>query len=836
MNLRSVRALIDIHIRAEQAGLRQRGRRAALVRERSEERRTGSPGERELDCVVTRESVLIRELGSKAPAKLCSSASFPTEALRKERVARRLEGIETDAPPALVPGGLVANRMLEEDQPRYTRASDPCEPCVMVRRYSREDLEEPQKQVSSPDRVHRVKGGVGSGRPEPKLVYVDPVMLSTSSTPTSGPADPTSLSSKAERIARYKAERRRQLSERYGILLDQEADIDFTPRHRSRRDPETPGRQTTARRDKDRHESEEPEQEPRLPYRSGVGKVYMRTHPDPAPANTSSPAHTQQAPPPTQERPSRHSERERAMNMENYRRGGTQERVTASRSRTQEHHPPQPQQQQQQQHQDPAHQESSPASKRDYSIAAVPNSPRTARRASLPSTRYGISPGDLFIEQQAQSILNRQGIRVREKLPRDETVQRPPDWSPDKNQVNRHSAQGNTQYTPQHSESTQQRSVHQPQPIPGHHPAQVQTAYPSSAPEYHHPGPAVDLQPYLAMPAPVATAKLPGPPEVPPRRRVSADQIYATHKEARLEVRQALKEEPHTEGLLKSRKAVLPSEIRRREKSVEDTHRGWHEDMDWQNYSPEQRRMSRGEEDWDWNRPRERGRERNVERIRERGRENLSSLDSQEERLVKALQPSHLSVHQQPRQHQSSETMFHQEPQIQQQDPQRQHQYDSLRQPQEPERQQPTQIRQNYKIQKEEHPSQQQDPQRKQDPQLDKEFEPQMEQLQDPSGHQRFDSAVYLQKTSSLPQAKNRSTEMSGGPKHKVRTRSMSDIGISQHSTMYRMERAAANRETSRAIPPSGMANGEMGTLDTRVSVAQLRHSYLENANRKPEL
>lgn len=44
MNLRSVRALIDIHIRAEQAGLRQRGRRAALVRERSEERRSGSSG------------------------------------------------------------------------------------------------------------------------------------------------------------------------------------------------------------------------------------------------------------------------------------------------------------------------------------------------------------------------------------------------------------------------------------------------------------------------------------------------------------------------------------------------------------------------------------------------------------------------------------------------------------------------------------------------------------------------------------------------------------------------------------------------------------------------
>lgn len=50
---------------------------------------------------------------------------------RKERVARRMEGIEIEAPPARVPGGLVANRMLEEDPPRYTRASDPCEPCVM---------------------------------------------------------------------------------------------------------------------------------------------------------------------------------------------------------------------------------------------------------------------------------------------------------------------------------------------------------------------------------------------------------------------------------------------------------------------------------------------------------------------------------------------------------------------------------------------------------------------------------------------------------------------------------------------------------------------------------
>lgn len=284
-----------------------------------------------------------------------------------------------------------------------------------VRRYSREDLEATQKQMSSPDRSPQCKGGVGIARTEPVLVYVDPVTLSTSSTPTSGPAELSSLSSKAERIARYKAERRRQLSERYGILLDQEADTDYTPRYRSRRDPVASDQQTAARRDRGRQDVEEQGREPRVPYRSGVGRVYMRTHPDPSPVSTSGPAHstqappnTTQAPPPTQERSSRFSERERVMNMENYRRGGAQERSTHTlRTRTQEQHLPQ--KQQQRHHQDPAQQEPSPTSTRDYSIAAVPSSPCTARRASLPSTRYGISPGDLFIEQQAQSILNRQG-------------------------------------------------------------------------------------------------------------------------------------------------------------------------------------------------------------------------------------------------------------------------------------------------------------------------------------------------------------------------------------------------------------------------------------------
>uniref|UniRef100_A0A8C7KDX2 Supervillin n=1 Tax=Oncorhynchus kisutch TaxID=8019 RepID=A0A8C7KDX2_ONCKI len=113
---------------------------------------------------------------------------------------------------------------------------------------------------------------------------------------------------------------------------------------------------------------------------------------------------------------------------------------------------------------------------------------------------------------------------------------------------------------------------------------------------------------------------------------------------------------------------------------------------------------------------------------------------------------------------------------------------------------------------------------------------------------QQGDSAVYLQRGAYLPQARHRSMEpagQAGPPKLKVRTRSMSDIGVSQRSAAYRsMERAAASREATMAahlareggVAVGVLPNGEVGTLDTRVSVAQLRHSYLENANRKPEL
>uniref|UniRef100_A0A6Q2ZBU6 HP domain-containing protein n=1 Tax=Esox lucius TaxID=8010 RepID=A0A6Q2ZBU6_ESOLU len=194
-----------------------------------------------------------------------------------ERIARRLEGVEADVSPALMPScaGLVANRMLEEDPPRYTRASEPCEP-VMGIRYSREEME-----VSSPDRQSGPRGGPGD---QP---HAEPVP-----SPSVGPVDPASLSSKAERIARYKAERRRQLSERYGILLDQETDMDYSPRYtRSRREPDAsargPSAATERRRDRERQDVEERRRDtdrqevegggsPRAPYSSGMGMIRRR--------------------------------------------------------------------------------------------------------------------------------------------------------------------------------------------------------------------------------------------------------------------------------------------------------------------------------------------------------------------------------------------------------------------------------------------------------------------------------------------------------------------------------------------------------------------------------
>uniref|UniRef100_A0A4W6CAX6 Supervillin a n=1 Tax=Lates calcarifer TaxID=8187 RepID=A0A4W6CAX6_LATCA len=242
---------------------------------------------------------------------------------RKERIARRLEGIEGEVHPSLLPS-LVANRLLEEDTPRYTRASDPCEPSRC--------------------------------RPDPQSsIHTEPIHSSGST--TSG----LELESKAERIARYKAERRRQLAERYGISLDQEPDLDHPSRYtRTRKESEG-----SERRNRGETVGEEGRDITLTSFTSS-----STTSPRPgrtAPHHS----HTDPSYEMGRSRVDSFSERERLMNLENQ-----PARVPA----------------------------------RDYPVTGMPpSSPKLSRHSSLSSPKHGASPGDLFIEQQAHNILNRQG-------------------------------------------------------------------------------------------------------------------------------------------------------------------------------------------------------------------------------------------------------------------------------------------------------------------------------------------------------------------------------------------------------------------------------------------
>ncbi|XP_012904084.1 supervillin isoform X7 [Mustela putorius furo] len=145
------------------------------------------------------------------------------EMKRKERIARRLEGIETDTQPILLQSctGLVTHRLLEEDTPRYMRATDPASP------HTGRSNEEEDTSDSSVEKQTRSK------------LCTETSGIHAESSCGSGLMDTQALESKAERIARYKAERRRQLAEKYGIALDSEADS------------ESPSRYTKSRKDAD---------------------------------------------------------------------------------------------------------------------------------------------------------------------------------------------------------------------------------------------------------------------------------------------------------------------------------------------------------------------------------------------------------------------------------------------------------------------------------------------------------------------------------------------------------------------------------------------------------
>ncbi|XP_055737257.1 supervillin-like isoform X3 [Salvelinus fontinalis] len=472
------------------------------------------------------------------------SPSTSWEMNRKERIARRLEGIESEVQPAILPScpGLVTNRLLEEDTPRYTRASDTCDPCV-VQCYSREDLESPEmmthQQITAPERQSRARS-----RPEGQTVPTEPIYSSDSAG--------TDLDSKADRIARYKAERRRQLAERYGMSLDQEPDATtdhFSSRSgsaRVRKESDISSvRQQGYSNVKPRPRAESVGDEPS--YTSGSSRV-GRVAPQPQGSGE-----------PGQGRPRVDSftERERVMNLENQRRAGQQERNISALE------PPLPSSAS---YMDVT--SSSPTSAKvpvanDYTITGVPpSSPKTTRKSSLPSPKQGVSPGDLFIEQQAHNILGRQGIRVRERLVREEGIRQSPELG------------HRVAEAPLYRRHPQPRAT--TCPTAHHHdpqaPPYTTTNPPGPQPAYSHPQPQltrsglIDDPSYLSMDTgPGPKAQQPQQPQPEEEEEIEGEvdeERRGAHREGRQEVR--------TEGLLKSRKAVLPSEIRRREKSTED--------------------------------------------------------------------------------------------------------------------------------------------------------------------------------------------------------------------------------------------------------------------------
>uniref|UniRef100_A0A8D2Q8W9 Supervillin n=1 Tax=Varanus komodoensis TaxID=61221 RepID=A0A8D2Q8W9_VARKO len=134
---------------------------------------------------------------------------------RKERIARRLEGIENDAQPVLLQNcpGLVTHRLLEEDTPRYMRATDPYSP-----HFGRSNEE--AASDSSVENHSRSRYPAESTEGKPKASSYSPLVM-----------DSQGLESKAERIARYKAERRRQLAEKYGLSIDSDVDSEYSSKY-----------------------------------------------------------------------------------------------------------------------------------------------------------------------------------------------------------------------------------------------------------------------------------------------------------------------------------------------------------------------------------------------------------------------------------------------------------------------------------------------------------------------------------------------------------------------------------------------------------------------------
>ncbi|XP_043922618.1 supervillin isoform X2 [Protopterus annectens] len=461
---------------------------------------------------------------------------------RKERIARRLEGIETETQPVLIQTlpGLVTHRLLEEDTPRYMRASDSYTPSSA--RSIREVLKHQELSDPATERPSRARCRAESTHSPIELTCNLKTM------------DTQGLDSKAERIARYKAERRRQLAEKYGISLDIEADSEYVSKYsRSRKDSDSAENRIGRLRN-----LEDESKDPNLSYpiSTDVHKEAKMSCTDESKreCNFSSSYHT--------------VDRHTWLNQENDKK--TSENITGQSC-----------------HQ-PLLAELSvftPPSSRGLTLTETPCSHEPAQ-TSLSSPKTPTSP----IEKSAYSIVSKQGhsgkqnsewflqkdsegetaslinwpsrVKVREKLMKEEDVHRSPELLTD-HVIQRRNHQVPTYHMSLVSETSSfDRDLNQCVRL-AHQPVHQFTSPPGYVPSESKKMGVEEMENIrnLLIPSSASlAAKVQTPGELPLERSL-------------LSYSDGVKTDDHppkTEKLLKSRKAVLPSEVRKQQLTTEN--------------------------------------------------------------------------------------------------------------------------------------------------------------------------------------------------------------------------------------------------------------------------
>uniref|UniRef100_UPI00398EEC1D supervillin a isoform X4 n=1 Tax=Pristiophorus japonicus TaxID=55135 RepID=UPI00398EEC1D len=451
---------------------------------------------------------------------------------RKERIARRLEGIGSDSQPVLLQNcpGLVTHRLLEEDTPRYTRASDACSP-PLVRRSDKEGLEHHLTEDPPSERKSRPRCRGQAEHMDTESPYVVDM-------------DTEALDAKAERIAKYKAERRRQLAEKYGIALDSEPDGSIVSKY------------SRARKEIDLTEKV-PSQSEKV-YSSDLMLNSSRAAVVSEPQTLSPGAPKESFSPDGND----FTERETLLNKQNQKKA----LETSGKRRIL----------------DQAHVHETPANVSDSTMTDVPGSPPSSQKVSLTSPKQ-FSESFNSVSEQSQNLQNKQGnamkvknewflqrdsngetpslinwpsrVKVRERMLKEEGIRSSPEIV--KDITHRRLQQMPVHYISLLSESPTVNTVSKPSAA--HHPVFVQPTDPVDS----------DNVMTKECKSSIVGNRVPGSTNLATRTEEINETEFGRRSVYSPESK--LDERGSTRNLLKSRKAVLPSQVRKQEKGFEET-------------------------------------------------------------------------------------------------------------------------------------------------------------------------------------------------------------------------------------------------------------------------